>query len=112
MNASVTHYTYVAVRGDLTGAQALVQAGHATYEAARRFDPDGLATHLVAIVVKDRDALLELSLRLREQGVEHHLFFEPDNGMGESALATRPVASNKERKLFRGFPLYGGRHER
>lgn len=102
------HYTYVVVREDLTRAQALVQVAHAAYEAARRFDLDGLATHLVAVTVKDQEGLLDFSERLKETGINHHVFFEPDDNMGESALATRPIQSNKERGLFKKLPLYRG----
>lgn len=97
----MNHYTYLLVREDLTKGQQITQAGHAAYEAGKTLDPEKLATHMVVLSIKNQEELLQASRMLENQGIAHCLFFEPDYGIGESALATRPIQCPKERKFFR-----------
>ena len=97
-------YVYVLVRRDLDPVTQLVQASHAAHEAGSRFPVTSAGTHLVALGVRDELALERESIRLRAIGIEHHLFFEPDFGVGHSALATRPVFG-AERRAFKGLQL-------
>ena len=101
-------YIYVLVRKDISIEQQLVQVGHAAREAALAFpaQPNDPIASVIVCEVPNREALLDASRRLTGYGVEHHVFFEPDFGMGESALATRAVELKKERYLFRKYPLY------
>jgi hypothetical protein len=105
-------YIYVLIRKDISIAQQLVQVGHAAREAALAFPaaPDEPIASIIVCEVPDREALLEASERLTGYGVEHSVFFEPDFGMGESALATRSVFQKKERYVFRKYPLYCAGH--
>lgn len=100
-----TPYVYVMVREDLPLEQQLVQSNHATLEAGFRFPAPRDTAHLIMLAVPDRPALEAAAARLDRHGVDHHLFFEPDFGIGHSALATRPLFG-KERHLMRKYPLY------
>lgn len=103
----MTPYVYVMVRKDLTLEQQMVQLGHAALEAGYAFDgPRNQTAHLVLLEVPDQPALQAAASRLERHGIEHALFYEPDFGMGHSALATRPVTERHERQLFRKYPLY------
>jgi hypothetical protein len=105
MSSATKPYVYAFIRRDIPFAQQLVQVGHAALEAGREhYRSDEIASFIV-LEVADRAALEAAARRLDEHGIEHHLFFEPDFGMGHSALATRPV-SGKERQLFRHWPLW------
>ncbi len=100
-------YVYVLVRNDLGAEQRLVQVGHAALEAGFRFGKPEGDVHLVVLGVDGEEALMEASSRLDLDGIDHHLFFEPDFGMGHSALATRPVRG-RERRRFGRWELYRG----
>lgn len=98
-------FVYVLIRKDLSDEQKAVQIGHAALEAGFRFPKPELTASLIVLQVEDRAALMAAAERLDRYGIEYHLFFEPDFGMGHSALATRPVFGS-ERHLFRKWNLY------
>jgi len=98
-------YVYVLVREDIPFEQQVVQASHAALEAGFRFERPEQTASLIALAVRDRPALHAAAERLARYGIDHHLFFEPDFGMGHSALATRPIHLPKERHLMRKYPL-------
>lgn len=90
---------YVAVRADLPLRAQFVQSIHAGIEAALRWptrDP-----WLVAITVPDAEALVQLHNRLTVAGIRAHLFYEPDDGLGVTALATCALDGEQRRLLRR-----------
>lgn len=99
------HYVYVLVRSDIEPEQQLVQAAHATLEAGFRFRAPDQTAHLVALSVASEAELLQAAARLEHEGVEHHVFFEPDNAMGHSALATEPLQASRLRRQLKRYPL-------
>lgn len=103
--AGETPYVYILVRTDIPLAQQMVQASHAALEAGFAFNAPHEPAHLVMLAVSDAASLLEASAHLDRYAIEHKLFFEPDDDMGHSALATRPV-HGAERRLLRGYPLH------
>lgn len=102
-----THpYVYVLVRKDLPLHQQLVQASHAAFEAGLRWhSADDEVASLIVLEVPHKAALLRAARKLEAKGVDHHVFFEPDFDMGESALATRPLVGEARRPLS-GYPLW------
>lgn len=101
-------YVYVLVRKDIPLHQQLVQAGHAAFEAGLRWhSPDDEVASLIVLEVPHRAALMRAAAKFAKRGIEHHVFFEPDFGIGESALATRPLAG-EARRLLAGYPLWNG----
>lgn len=107
-DAACSHVLYVLVRTDIALAQQLVQAAHAAAEAARRFyrHEHGTAS-LVVLAVPDGAALHRAHERLLAHGIEHEMFFEPDDAMGHSAIGTEPLCARRRRALRR-YPLWGG----
>jgi len=103
-----THpYVYVLIRMDIPLHQQLVQSAHAAFEAGLRWhSPDKEGTSIIILEVPDKKALLRASRRLGGKDIAHHVFFEPDFEMGESALATRPLVG-EERRALSGYPLWG-----
>ena len=99
-------YVYVLVRTDISLEQQLVQASHAALEAGFRFTQPSQVASVIVLSVSSREELEAAAQRLTIKGIDHHLFFEPDFGMGHSALATRPLTHKKERHLMRKYPLY------
>lgn len=99
---------YVLIRGDIPLAQQLVQAAHAAAEAGRHHyrspAEHGIAS-LIVLSVPDRAALMAAQTRLTAKGIASTLFFEPDFGIGESALGTEPLLDT-QRKHLMGWPLW------
>lgn len=102
-----TPYVYVLVRADIPFAQQAVQVGHAALEAGFRFEQPNKIANLILLSVPDEARLEAAARRLSLRGIAHHLFFEPDFGMGYSALATQPLLSKKDRQVLRKYPLFG-----
>lgn len=98
-------YVYVLVREDLEIEQQLVQACHAAYEVGLASAAPAETSRMIVCTVPDREALLFASERLRERGVAHEMFFEPDFDIGHSALATHPLRG-AQRKPLRRYPMY------
>lgn len=99
-------YTYVLIRKDISPEQQAVQAAHATLEAGFKFEAPARTSSLIMLEVKDRYELLMAAERLSRRGIEHIVFNEPDFEMGESALATKPLLTKRERNEMRKWPLY------
>jgi hypothetical protein len=86
----------------------VVQACHASLEAARAFlPPDHEHPHLVVCGVRDEARLGTCLDRLRRAGVRFRPFSEPDLGNELTAAATEPVRG-KQRRLFRDYALLRG----
>lgn len=99
-------YVYILVRSDISIEQQIVQASHAALEAGFRFKKPDVTSSIVLLTVPNQVALESAAERLDRNGIDHHMFFEPDFGMGHSALATRPMVLKSERHSMRKYPLY------
>lgn len=100
-------YTYVLVRRDICLAQQLVQSCHAALEAGFAFDAPAETSSVIVCTVADQEELLAAAERLERHEIATQLFYEPDFGMGYSALATRPLLAKKERYALAKYPLFG-----
>lgn len=98
------HKAFVLVRQDLPLPQQMVQACHAAMGAGFDFRAEE-HPHLVLLGVPDREALELWDESLRQLAIPRHLFFEPDDDMGHSALATAPLPKSLWRH-FRKLPLW------
>ena len=56
--------------------------------------------YLVVIGVPDKPALEAIIERLNRYGIDHEAFYEPDNDMGLSAVATIPITNKKHRRAM------------
>ena len=102
----MTHpYVYVFIRKDISYEQQLVQAAHAALELGMKYPNIKDQCSIVIVGVKNKNELLKVSNRLKDNNVDFEMFFEPDFDMGESALATRPIVG-EERLLFKKYNLY------
>ena len=94
------------MRQDIPLAQQIVQSNHASIEAARRIPTESKDIPYVVLVgVPDKSALFRVERKLRDAGVEHSVFYEPDNNMGLSALATAPLPQ-EQRRLLSNYRLW------
>ena len=100
---SQPYYSYVAVRTDIPLADQMVQAVHAGQEAAFAVSKPDRPVHLVLFQVKNEEELLKVASKLH---LEHRLFYEPDDGMAHTALATLPTLERKV-KAFNRLKLWG-----
>ncbi len=99
-------YVYVLIRQDLPLEHQITQACHAALEVG--FDharPKDHPVHLITLGVPDQQQLEKYAEALEDQGHPYHLFFEPDENRGHTALATSPIRGS-HRNLFRGLALW------
>lgn len=92
------------IRTDIPVPNQIVQVGHVCYEAGLKFKARD-DTYLVLFQVESEEALKCVEGWLNFNDIETHMFFEPDDNMGYSALCTQPV-SGSLRKIFRRYKLY------
>lgn len=92
------------IRTDIPIPNQIVQVGHVCYEAGLKFNAKD-NTYLVLFQSESEDELKEIESWLNFNEIDTHVFFEPDNNMGYSALCTQPV-SGSLRKIFRRYKLY------
>lgn len=98
----------IIIRTDLTHAQQMVQACHAASMAGYRFAGWDDETRMALLAARDLDQLAQAADRLRKAGIEFHEFFEPDHGIGISAIATAPIAWKQATRALRHLPLWEG----
>lgn len=95
-----TPYMYVIVRRDIPLGDQMVQIGHACQESGARFGcPDGC--HMVLGSAENEVELLKWERKLSLEDVNYHMFFEPDDGMGYTAIATQPLRGSQRQPLKR-----------
>jgi hypothetical protein len=101
-------YIYTFIREDISPEQKIVQLGHACHEAGKLLDPREYpdVSTMILLSAQDQKDLRLISRKLDCAGIDHYMFFEPDNDMGYSAICTRPIVSNRERAFFRKWDLY------
>lgn len=106
-------YIYTFIREDISYAQKIVQLGHVCHEAGKilpREEYPGVST-MILLSAEDQNDLKTISMKLDCAGIDHYMFFEPDNmmngeQMGYSAICTRPIISSRERTFFCKWNLY------
>ena len=83
-------YTYVFIRNDMSYAQQIVQASHATLEAGVKYDQPADISRIVLFPLNNEKDLFAKAKHLRENDIEHVLFYEPDIEQ-YTAISTKPI---------------------
>lgn len=95
------------MRRDIPLADQIVQASHAALEAGFRFEKPDETSHIVLLSTDDERTLMFERSRLELAGVACEMFHEPDQPInGWTALATRPITDETERRLLRRHALW------
>lgn len=95
------------MRQDLSHPQQVVQACHASLEAARRFLPPSRDhPNVIVLGLPDESALRHCLQELTSLNVRLHSFREPDLGDQLTAIATELIPRTHKR-LFRKYRLLG-----
>lgn len=102
----MTSYIYAFIREDISSEQQIVQIGHACYEAGKMFRDDNGISNLILLPAANEADIQKIMRKLDQRGIEFYAFFEPDNGMGYSAICTRPITDDRERAFFRRWDLF------
>ena len=84
-----------------------MQASHATFEMAYTLPQgvDDLVPSLVLIGVPDTKALLKVISKLKEHNIDHSTFYESDDDLGLTAVATVPLEEG-QRAALRNYKLW------
>jgi hypothetical protein len=90
------------IREDLTVPQQIVQTAHAVDEIGRRHQSVG-NNYMVLCSANDERGLFEISDWLKDNLIDHEMFFEPDID-SHTAIATRPL-TGEERNCMKRFKL-------
>lgn len=98
-------YTYIFIRKDLTLPQQIVQASHAALQGGHVFGSASSTSFIVLIGMKTEADLLKTSMYLEKKNIEYEIFHEPDNDIGYTAIATKPLFED-QRKFLQHFDLY------
>lgn len=102
----MTPYTYLFIREDLPHTQQIIQSAHSALEAGREFPEHHGTSHLVLLPAEDETTLLSISLYLTNEGIRHHIFYEPDFNYGYTSITTEPIYG-AGRKALAHFKLKG-----
>jgi hypothetical protein len=83
----------------------IIQAAHATQEITKVTEHSDRTNHFILFEAKDENDLKRIKLKLDDRGIKSHMFFEPDFGTGNTAIATEPIYGD-DRKFFKKFKMY------
>jgi len=97
-------YTYIFIRTDLSYAQQIVQASHATLEAGFKFEQPDQTSAIVLFGVESESGIFEKARYLRKHSIENVIFYEPDIEQ-YTAIATEPLRGS-DRELLSEFRTY------
>ena len=101
-------YWYLFIRQDLSLADQLCQTNHATFEMAYTLPQsvdDPITPSTVLIGVPSKKALERVISKLKFNNIDHSAFYESDDDMGLSAVATVPL-SDEQRSVLQGYKLW------
>jgi hypothetical protein len=100
-------YCYLFVRTDISLAQQIVQTNHATFMMAYAL-PQGVEEvnpSLVLVGVPNKKSLERVLRKLKMNRIDASAFFESDEDMGLSAIATVPL-NEEQRALLQDYSLW------
>lgn len=92
------NYIYLFIREDLSRPQQIIQTAHAAYEVATRHRSHAVP-NAVLIGVPNLAELLDVTAFLKNYGIEHEMFFEPDINQ-HTAIATYPLQGEQRAPLL------------
>lgn len=98
-------YVYVVVRKDMSPEMQMVQSSHAALEAGYQNEIPDVPTHLVLFEIDNEEDLIHCSGDLQREELKNEIFYEPDNQLGYTALATWPTYK-RNIKAFKGLKLW------
>lgn len=104
-NQNLIPYTYCFIRKDLPIEQQIIQTAHATQEITKKTPHPVNTCHLILLEASNKIHLQNIRMKLAEREIEHEMFYEPDNDMGYTAIATEPIYGS-ERNFFKKFRMY------
>ncbi len=95
--------SYVFVRTDIPIADQIVQSCHSSMKAGEYFGNSDCA--LVLLQIKNVNDLHEVKKLCIHSDIDYVEFIEPDDNMGLTSIATKPINKNKG-KVFSSYKLW------
>jgi hypothetical protein len=95
-------YLYMFVRDDLPHPVQIVQMSHAVDEIGKLHASND-SNYMVLCEASNEDYLYEVSDYLSKNGIDHHMFWEPDI-QAYTAICTKPLKGD-ERNVMKKFKL-------
>lgn len=97
----VMEYTYCFIRKDIPIHAQIIQTAHACLQS----DKPKTVNSIVLFEVKNEEHLIKVNEYLKSRGLKTYLFFEPDDDMGYTSLATEPL-HGEDRTIMSRFRLW------
>lgn len=100
-------YFYIFVRQDIPLSAQLVQTNHATFEMAYTLTQsvEPITPSIVLIGVPSKKALEKVIQKLKLNRIDASAFYESDDDMGLSAVATVPL-NEEQREILQNYKLW------
>lgn len=102
-------YVYIIVRKDLASIMPeypTVQSCHAAFESGAAFGRPEKPSYLILLAVENKDELVAAYEKLLGAGIRVVAFSEPDHSAGLTAIATEPLYTPAQKRLFEAYPLW------
>jgi hypothetical protein len=101
-------YIYTFIRRDLSPEQKIVQLGHACHEAGKllKHEENQETSSLILLSAQNEKELKSIARKIDCAGIDFHMFYEPDYDTGYTAICTRPIITERERRFFSRWDLY------
>jgi hypothetical protein len=94
-------YTYCFIRKDIPIHAQIIQTAHACLQSEAPKDINSI----VLFEAKNEEHLIKTNEYLKSRGVKTYMFFEPDDDMGYTSLATEPLHGD-DRDVCKRFRLW------
>lgn len=94
-------YTYCFIRKDIPIHAQIIQTAHACLQS----DKPKTVNSIVLFEVKNEDHLIKVNEYLKGRGLKTYMFFEPDDDMGYTAIATEPLRG-EDRTIMSRFRMW------
>jgi len=97
----VMEYTYCFIRKDIPIHAQIIQTAHACLQS----DKPKTVNSIILFEVKNEEHLIKVNEYLKDRGLKTYMFFEPDDDMGYTSLATEPL-HGEDRTIMSRFRLW------
>jgi len=94
-------YTYCFIRKDIPIHAQIIQTAHACLQS----DKPKTVNSIILFEVKNEEHLIKVNEYLKDRGLKTYMFFEPDDDMGYTSLATEPL-HGEDRTIMSRFRLW------
>lgn len=102
-------FVTIIVRSDLEPGYKVAQSAHALADFAVKFEHEfkqwQLGSNYLCCLEADEDKIQRVLSKLKDSGIKHEVFHEPDIGNQMTAVAVEALSREQHKKLFKNLKL-------